>query len=110
MQLTVKVCGMRNPHNISEVAAAGADWIGLIFHPSSPRFVGRPDTATDAHPGAAVEIDVPPGIMKVGVFVDADNDYISMQAARHGLDLIQLHGNESPAAMQSLRRSVGSGS
>ena len=110
MQLTVKVCGMRNPHNISEVAAAGADWIGLIFHPSSPRFVGRPDTATDAHPGAAVEIDVPPGIMKVGVFVDADNDYISMQAARHGLDLIQLHGNESPAAMQSLRRSLRAGS
>ncbi len=81
----VKVCGLREPGNIREVVEAGVDYIGLIFHPGSPRFVG------DLDPAELYELKV----KKVGVFVDASIDEVLDLAARYRLDLLQLHGSES---------------
>lgn len=62
----VKVCGLREPENIREVAAAGADWLGLIFYPRSPRYAGND--------GGSLKEEVYNAgrrLKKVGVFVDA---------------------------------------
>jgi phosphoribosylanthranilate isomerase len=89
----VKVCGMREATNIREVEQAGADWIGFIFYPESPRFVHEvPDY-------------LPRKSKRVGVFVNAPKEKISETISLFGLDLVQLHGNESPEFCENIRRS-----
>ena len=91
----IKVCGMREPDNIRDVAALGVDWIGMIFWPGSPRCVAAPP---DCPPG---------GPARVGVFVDATADDIAAHVADYGLSLVQLHGQEPPAFVAGLRRVLG---
>ena len=80
----VKVCGMCEAGNIQEVARCGADWMGFIFYDKSPRrFRGE-------------AINLPKGIKRVGVFVNDTVEEIRPIARRFALDLIQLHGAESP--------------
>lgn len=92
----LKVCGMREPDNILAVAAQGVDFLGFIFYPDSPRYAG----AT-----LAPELlrSLPTGVLKVGVFVNEDSSHILHQVAAYGLDLVQLHGTESPAQCAELR-------
>jgi phosphoribosylanthranilate isomerase len=90
--LKIKVCGLREPDNLQAVAALRPDMIGLIFYPASPRFVG------DLSPE-----DLPTGVQRVGVFVDAPLDDMLFAVHKYGLDYVQLHGQETPgvcAAMQ----------
>ena len=92
--MIVKVCGMRQPHNVAQVVAAGADMVGFIFYPPSPRYVGD----------EAELPDTPDGVERVGVFVDATEAAMVAQAARHSLTTLQLHGDETPELCRSLRR------
>lgn len=106
--MIVKVCGMRDAGNIREVAAAGADWIGFIFHPKSPRYVTMtpslagiiPDRSDKALTGGLT------GVKKVGVFVDDSVQNIITRIVNFGLNLVQLHGHESVTMIRNLRRSV----
>ena len=99
----IKVCGMRDPENIRDVAAAGADWLGLIFYPCSPRYVGKGDEAL-RKPFFYEGRKVP----KVGVFVDAPFEQLLETALDYALDYVQLHGDESPDLCYSLqKRGVG---
>ena len=83
-ELVIKVCGMREADNIHEVEALGVDWLGLIFWPKSSRYVSeRPDY-------------LPQHAKRVGVFVDEAVDTVKKKADAYALDLIQLHGSESP--------------
>src|ERR1051325_3724650 len=87
----IKVCGVTLPDDAARVAAAGADFIGFNFWPKSKRYV-TPErapllSAVARGSGAA---------KRVGVFVDADLDEIVDIAKRVDLDVIQLHGDESP--------------
>ncbi len=93
----LKVCGLRYPDNIRDVLAAGANTVGLIFYPKSPRCV-RPE---DEHSLAAFlpETDC----RKVGVFVNESLDRILELAKRYSLTHIQLHGDETPGFCRSLR-------
>jgi phosphoribosylanthranilate isomerase len=95
--MKVKVCGLRDPENIKEVASLGPDMIGFIFFPGSPRFVGE----------ELIMPPVPSSVKKVGVFVDAPPAYIIDMIGEHGLDMIQLHGNESPAQCEAFGHLVG---
>lgn len=71
-------------HNIAEVAALKPDYLGFIFYEKSPRYFD------------AEEIPIlPPGVKKVGVFVDAAISKVIEMFRKHSLDVIQLHGNES---------------
>ena len=93
MQRTMKckVCGMRMADNIREVAALGIDMMGFICWPGSPRFVGHtplPDTK---------------GLLRVGVFVDQPAEEIYSYTRLHRLDAVQLHGNEAPSLLETLR-------
>lgn len=89
--MIVKVCGMRDAENIREVEQSGVDWMGFIFVEHSPRFVYKqPDY-------------LPSQIHRVGVFVNASDDYIDSIHRQYGLDYIQLHGHETPDDCQRLQ-------
>lgn len=90
----IKVCGMRDPENIRAVEALGVDCIGLIFWPRSPRYVATPPAY------------LPTKARRVGVFVDADFDFILNHVSDYGLTAIQLHGHESPADVAALRSAL----
>lgn len=85
----MKICGMK--HNTQEVAALQPDYLGFIFYEGSPRdFDGEIPT-------------LPKGIKKVGVFVDAEIAFAKAHIEKHQLDIVQLHGNESPEYIQTLK-------
>ncbi len=86
----IKVCGMREPENIREVAELPIDLMGGIFYHKSPRFIGdRKDTAQ-----AFSELH--PKVSPVGVFVNPELSYLQEMKEQFSLKYLQLHGNESP--------------
>ena len=96
--IRVKVCGMNNPGNVKEIAELNPDILGFIFYPGSPRYVGN-------DPDLVLFNSIPPGIKKTGVFYNEDNHKILDLSIRTGLDMIQLHGNESSEACLQLKSS-----
>ena len=86
----VKVCGMREADNIRKVEALGVDWIGFIFWPKSSRYVSQ------------VPSHMPTKCKRVGVFVDASIGDVMTIAEQYQLDIIQLHGKESPSYITQL--------
>lgn len=92
--MLIKVCGMREADNIAEVRALNPDFMGLIFYPKSSRFVGEEPTEAQAASFAPTK--------KVGVFVNNTEEYIMEKIEKFHLDLVQLHGSETPAFCKSL--------
>lgn len=88
--LKIKVCGMREPKNIAGVAAGNPDFMGFIFYPKSKRFVGF-----EALP--EVQNAIPDSVRKVGVFVNETVEQVLEICSTWNLDIIQLHGQETPA-------------
>jgi phosphoribosylanthranilate isomerase len=89
MSLSIKICGLREPENIPEVANLNPDLMGFIFYPASPRYV-----VNKLNP--EIFTMFPKSIKKAGVFVNADFDEINEIINKYSLDIVQLHGNESP--------------
>ncbi len=88
----LKICGMK--HNIAEIAALQPDYLGFIFYEKSPRYFKG-------------EIpSLPAGIKKVGVFVDATVQEILETVEKYGLDVIQLHGNETKEFVLNLNMAL----
>ena len=90
--LKLKVCGMKDPENIREVAALQPDYLGFIFYEKSPRFFN------DEIP------EISSAVKKTGVFVDADFDYILKKVEKYQLKAVQLHGNEAPELCAGLQK------
>lgn len=88
--IQLKVCGIKFRHNMHKVARLRPDYMGFIFYPKSRRYMA--DTLTPADLKT-----LPKKIKKVGVFVDASLEEVIRQARAYALDLLQLHGQESPA-------------
>jgi len=86
----VKICGITRLEDALCAAACGADAVGFIFHPESPRYI-TPERVR------AIVTRLPRGIATVGVFVNHKREEVEQTAEVCGLDLIQLHGDESPA-------------
>ncbi len=89
--LKIKICGMKQPKNISEVAELQPDYMGFIFYEKTPRYF---------------EAEIPqlsPGIKKTGVFVNASVDYILEKVKKNKLQTVQLHGGESAEFCQELK-------
>ena len=82
---------MRDAQNIRDVESLGVDWIGMIFWPKSKRYV------------AEVPSYLPENLKKVGVFVDSTLDDILQHISDYQLDIIQLHGQESPDFAKALK-------
>jgi phosphoribosylanthranilate isomerase len=87
----VKICGVTLPDDAARVASAGADFIGLNFWPKSKRYL-----APERAPMIASVVRATGTAKLVGVFVDPELDEIQEVTARVDLDIIQLHGDESP--------------
>jgi phosphoribosylanthranilate isomerase len=96
MTIETKICGLNSLEGIESAAKGGAELIGLNFYPPSPRAVTPEEAAQLA--GRA-----PPGMTRVGVFVDPDDDQLAATLAKVALDLLQLHGGESPRRVAEIR-------
>lgn len=83
--MKIKVCGMKDAENIANLTKLPIDYMGFIFYSKSPRFVDK-----------TLDISKYKEIDKVGVFVNADKDYIKNKINDYALNAIQLHGNETP--------------
>jgi len=94
----IKICGLTREEDALFCASEGADFIGFIFVPSTPRFIEPEKAAEIAHKIRAIEKR--PKI--VGVFRDASNDYIREIHALVGFDVAQLHGSEPDDAIRDL--------
>lgn len=97
-ELKIKVCGMRNPENISGVAAALPDFLGFIFYPKSARFVGEEFSKEQL-------ANIPASIRKVGVFVNELPEKVIETCTRLDLQVAQLHGSESPEYCRQIKAS-----
>ncbi|MBI4794657.1 MAG: phosphoribosylanthranilate isomerase [Deltaproteobacteria bacterium] len=93
----IKICGITNIEDALLAADLGADALGFIFYPPSPRSVA-PDAAK------AIIAQLPPFVTTVGVFVDEDAATVKELAAQVGLDWLQFHGRETPEYCRGLGR------
>lgn len=97
--MRIKVCGMKYPDNIKALNKLSIDFVGMIFYEKSPRYVDNlnPEDICDLFRE---------GKERVGVFVNADMDYIIQMADKYSLDLIQLHGDESPDFCKEVNKRI----
>jgi phosphoribosylanthranilate isomerase len=96
-RLYVKVCGITSAEDARLSIEAGADALGFVFWQMSPRKV-------DPQKAAAIARELPPFVLRVGVFVDMPKADMARIADAVGLDLLQLHGDEPPEALAGLPR------
>lgn len=92
--MIIKVCGMRDAENIRAVEALGIDLMGFIFWPDSSRYVGEKPAYLPEH------------CRRVGVFVDASVQDIFAAVQDFRLDILQLHGHETPETIAALKERV----
>jgi phosphoribosylanthranilate isomerase len=98
--IQVKICGLRRPAEVAAAAAAGAAYVGFVFFAKSPRNLAL----TEARPLAEA---TPPGVLRVALTVDAGDDALDELTAAVPLDLLQLHGSESPERVAAIRARFG---
>ena len=97
--MKLKVCGLKHEQNIKELMQLPIDYMGFIFYKKSPRFVAE-NLSFDF-----LRI-IPKHIKKVGVFVNETNYSIFNQVAHYDLDMVQLHGDETPEICAELKTQV----
>ena len=99
-QIRVKICGLRTLADVQAVADAGAAYFGLNFFPKSPRYVAL-DLARE------LALAAPMGLAKVALTVDADDATLDAITEAMPLDMLQLHGHESPDRVAQVRARYG---
>lgn len=95
--LAWKVCGVKHRENAVLIAHLRPDFMGFIFHSASPRFVGDP-------PESGLFECLPPGIHRVGVFVNSEPEFVIQTFHKYRLQFVQLHGDEGPEYCADLYR------
>lgn len=100
MSVAVKICGLTTADAVATAARHGAQYIGFVFYPPSRRNL-TPEVA------AALIGVAPPGITRVGLFVDAEDETLAAVLAKVPLDLLQFHGGESPERVAEVKRRFG---
>jgi phosphoribosylanthranilate isomerase len=95
----VKICGITRLDDAHAAVNAGADALGFVFWPQSPRFI-EPDAARE------IVATLPPSVTPIGVFVDQPADHVNAIVAQVGLGVVQLHGSENEAYAQTMTRPV----
>lgn len=98
--IAVKICGLRDSAGIAAAAEAGARYVGFVFFPKSPRHL-------DFVQAAQLAADVPLGVAKVALTVNADDAFLDGLCDTVALDMLQLHGSESPARVAEVKARYG---
>ncbi|MEL6516168.1 MAG: phosphoribosylanthranilate isomerase [Pseudomonadota bacterium] len=98
--IRVKICGLSEPADIAAAATSGASYIGLVFFKKSPRNVSNADARVLA-------LAAPPGVAKVALVVDADDAALDALTDTVPLDMLQLHGRETPQRVAEVRARYG---
>lgn len=100
VQSRVKICGLRDSAGLNAAVNAGASYVGLVFFAKSPRNV----TIAKA---AALAVDVPIGVAKVALVVNADDAMLDAITRSVPLDILQLHGTETPERVAAIKSRYG---
>ncbi|TGD63346.1 phosphoribosylanthranilate isomerase [Tabrizicola sp. WMC-M-20] len=100
VDIRVKICGLRTVEDVAAVAAAGAAYAGFVFFPKSPRHL----TIAQAR---VLALAAPVGLAKVALVVDADDATLDAITEAMPLDMLQLHGHESPERVAEVRARYG---
>ncbi len=108
MPVQVKICGLSTPETVQAAIDGGADLIGFVFFPKSPRNITPDRAAQLAAPARAKGVKAG-GVKVAAVTVDASDALIDAIAATLRPDLIQLHGHESPERAAEVRARSGAG-
>jgi phosphoribosylanthranilate isomerase len=95
----VKICGITNLEDALMAVEAGADALGFVFFQGSSRFI-TPENV------AAITCHLPPFVQTVGLFVNEESAMVNSVADNCGLDIVQLHGEESPDYCRAVRRRI----
>ena len=98
--IRVKFCGLRRAEDVTAAVEAGASYIGFTFFAKSPRAVSQ-DVARD------LALEVPPGVVKVALTGNADNAFLDGLTETVPLDMLQLHGSETPERVAEVRARYG---
>ena len=98
--IRVKICGLRTVADVAAVAEAGAAYAGFNFFPKSPRYV----TVEEAR---ALALTAPEGLCKVALVVDAEDAVLDAIVGAVPLDMLQLHGHETPARVAEVKARYG---
>lgn len=91
-----KICGLKTPETLNTAVEHGARYVGFVFFPPSPRHVAI-DTAKE------LALMLPTGVRAVGLFVDPSDEDLTAVLGKVQLDMIQLHGDESPQRVQHIK-------
>ena len=100
MSMIVKICGLKTPETLESAVTAGADWVGFVFFPKSPRHVTL-DLAKDLGRIAGIRVK------KVALVVDADDAALEAVEKALNPDMLQLHGHETPERVAAIRKRFG---
>lgn len=95
--MKLKICGLKHPDNIQQVAEQNPDFMGFIFYDKSPRFV-------DDKKLAKLLKEISPAIIKTGVFVNENPLKINEIVLSYGLGAVQLHGSETPELCRKFKK------
>ena len=99
MDVRVKICGVTNAADAREAVAAGADMLGFIFFPKSPRYVAPEQVRTILAAVEHARVSTHVQLLTVGVFVNDPPEMVAQVLRFCGLDMVQLHGEEAPATL-----------
>lgn len=100
MTIAIKFCGLTRPQDVAAAARTGARYVGFVFFPKSPRNLSIA-AARD------LALLVPPGLAKVALVVDPDDETLDRIVSHVPLDMLQLHGHESPDRVAEIRTRHG---
>ena len=98
-EVDAKICGISTPEALEAATQAGARFIGFVFYPPSPRHIDA-DIAYD------LARKIPTGVRAVGLFVDPDDTLLKQITGRVQLDMIQLHGDETPMRVSQIKQQL----
>lgn len=100
MSVRVKICGLKEPAHVAAAVEAGAGYLGFVFFPQSPRHLTIPAAARLAG-------EVPPGVAKVALTVNATDAELDAITGEVAVDMLQLHGAETPERVAEIRARYG---
>ena len=100
MTIDTKICGLSTPETVDAAVQFGARWVGFVTYPPSPRHI-----TTEAL--RSLSARVPQSVGRVGLFVDPDDALLDEKLGTGGLDLLQLHGAETPERVAAIKRRTG---